>query len=264
MSKKLEELTAFFNKQYRDQRDGQFLQGLQTAFLHKLKEYYGGRLPDHIFFADDCFVVYRNLGFLSDEFFINSVLEANPDPVLLGRIWRLWILAWSMSSRWLVPGGIFVDCGTYNGQAFEIAIRYSKKRFGHIDHQLFAFDIFDQPPDEARKVDHGPELYSRVSERLGRVGNCVTVQGMLPGVIEWPGEKTEISWCQIDLNSAEADISTFEKLLPMLMPGAMVIFDDYGFSRYSSTQTGIDALTQSYGSAVLELPTGQGLYIHRP
>ena len=259
---RLREFTAFFNKQYRDQPDGSFLHRLQQAFLEKLLEVNQGKsLPEHIFYADDCFVVYRNLGFLKDEDFQLALRKANVDKVIMGRVWRLWVLAWSMHSRWATEGTL-IDCGTYNGCALEVGLNYCIQKLGLRDGPIFACDIFDTPPEEARKVEHGPSLHETVANRLAHCGDTTVVKGALPGSLD-NRDLGNITWCQIDLNSAEADADTFRALLNKLTDGAMVIFDDYGFSRYASTQKELDIIANKQGNRILELPTGQGLYIHK-
>jgi O-methyltransferase len=259
---KLREFTAFFNKQYRDQPDGSFLHNLQQAFLEKLLDINQGKsLPEHVFYADDCFVVYRNLGFLKDEDFQLALRKAKVDKVIMGRVWRLWLLAWSMHSRWKTEGS-FVDCGTYNGCALEVGLNYCVQKLGARDGAIFACDLFENPPNEARKVEHGPHLHETVEQRIAHCGDTIVVKGALPGSLDNQA-LGNITWCQIDLNSAAADADTFRALLSKLTDGAMVIFDDYGFSRYSDTQKELDIIANALGNRILELPTGQGLYIHK-
>ena len=70
----------------------------------------------------------------------------------------------------------------------------------------------------------------------------------------------EIAWCQIDLNDAEAEGAVFPVVYERLLPGSVVVFDDYGFRRYRES-----ALTHQrflkHKEQVLELPTGQGILI---
>ena len=70
-----------------------------------------------------------------------------------------------------------------------------------------------------------------------------------------------VSWCQIDLNSADSDLSAFKMIYPYLNSGSHVIFDDYGFSRYKQTQEKLDSFLKTTGERICELPTGQGLFI---
>jgi O-methyltransferase len=261
---RVSEFTAFFNKEYRDQPDGPFLAAIQSAFLKKIAEHSGGSKPEHMFYADDCFVVYRNLGFLKDDCFATALQEANVDQVMLGRVWRLWVVAWSLRLRWDTLGAV-VDFGTYNGKAFETAVRYCQKKSvlsRGSRGEVLAFDLFENPPIEARKSDHGPKLFNSVRQRLGDLCGAIVVRGELPGSLHGV-TISDVTWAQIDLNSANADASVFREIFPKLVDGAVVIFDDYGFSRYRDTQNALDSYLSAKGGVILELPTGQGLYIHR-
>ena len=265
--KKIRETTAFFNKEYKDAPDGPFMRALQIAFLKKMVER-GGNLPDHAYYADDCFVLYRNLGFLSDPVFCKACEDSHLDKVLLGRIWRIYVVAWALAHKWNAAG-TFIDCGTYNGKAFEAALRYAlafnekDTLGGKIDRRVIAADLFEDPPVEARKPEHGPSLHSEVGARLNTLFKVEVCKGYLPESLAEVREIEDIVWAQIDLNSAESDLSTFKHLLPSLKLGAFVIFDDYGFSRYKETQRQLDAFVHEKGlTPILEMPTGQGLYMH--
>jgi hypothetical protein len=258
----LREFTAFFNKQYRDSQDGPFLLKAKTALLQLLRENYAQKsLPSHMFFADDCFVVFRNLGFMNDEYFQLALATAKVDQVLLARIWRVWTLCWSMHLRWSTKG-CMIDCGTYNGVTLEVALRYSSSKLGSRGDSILACDLFDDPPDEARKADHGPHLHQAVATRLAPLGSVKVLKGRLPDSLI-AAQLTPVTWCHIDLNSADADGETFKYILPKLTDGATVVFDDYGSSRYAETQKRLDSIAELTGSRILELPTGQGLYIHQ-
>lgn len=258
----LRENTAFYNKQYRDQPDGSFLLTLQRIFLKKLLELGGGSsLPSHIFYADDCFVVYRNLGFLKDRDFQSALQAAGVDSVLMGRVWRIWVLAYTMHSRWSTRGAV-LDCGTYNARALEVCLHYCTQTLGARFEPIYAADLFENPPVEAKKSDHGPLLFEDVKGRLSKYSHVHVVKGALPGSLDSLKLKS-VTWCQIDLNSSSSDANTFTSILDVLEDGAIVIFDDYGFSRYAETQMAIDKICVELGTRVLELPTGQGLYIHR-
>jgi O-methyltransferase len=48
---------------------------------------------------------------------------------------------------------------------------------------------------------------------------------------------------------------------PRLVPGAPVIFDDYGWLAYRAQKEALDEFARSHGVEILLLPTGQGLLI---
>lgn len=208
------------------------------------------------------FVSLRNCGFLDDNLFVQALEERIDDPVLRGRIWRVWTLCWSLSTRWTKRGSI-VDCGTYNGKAFISACKYARLKTSQPNPSgaIVCADIFENPPEESRKRDHSSHLHKDVERLFAEFENCSIIKGTLPGSIRDHAGIDEIGWAQIDLNSAVADVSVLEFIYPRLCEGAHVILDDYGFSRYRDTQNSVDLFLENKPERVFELPTGQGLLI---
>jgi hypothetical protein len=258
--KLIKETLAFYDKCYKAREDGAFLLSLQKAFASQVLKKYQGELPDHIYYADNCFVAYRNLGFLQDIAFARACINSDFDEVMYGRIWRIWVVTCSMLSAWR-NDGVIADFGTYHGKALGAGIRYCTSLLGPREDEIYAFDLFENPPSEARKRDHGPELFEVVSRRLQLLGNVCVVKGELPNSIDQSNLK-KIAWAQLDLNSAQADLGTFKRIFPLLVKGAVVIFDDYGAIRYSETQQALDEFLSAYNRRIIELPTGQGMYLH--
>ena len=52
-----------------------------------------------------------------------------------------------------------------------------------------------------------------------------------------------------------------EHFWPKLSTGAMVVLDDYGWTRYEAQKETIDEFARSVGVEALTLPTGQGLLV---
>ena len=266
---KLKPITAFWNKQYSETELGRHFRNLLRAVHLKFKEKSKLENCDYIeenriFFSDDILVGMRNLGFLDDPLFIRALGPRQADPLLMGRLWRLWVVCWSLSVCWKQQGDI-LDLGTYNGKAMYTACKYSYLIHGSIPlgRNIILSDLFDAPPNEARKKEHGPNLRDQVAALFQHTfGDTKVIQGSIPSCLHSLPLKS-ISWCQIDLNSAKYDSETFEYIFELLMPGAHVIFDDYGFLRYKQTQEKLDLFLSPYKGRILELPTGQGLYIHQ-
>lgn len=261
IQKLISEKTAFYNKQYKDEADGQDLINIQRDFINALaRTNRNKKLPHHAFYADDCFVLYRNLGFLYNESFAEALTYCGADDALYARIWRVWVLAWSVRLKWSGKGAI-LDCGTYNGKALQVALHYARLSGQSRKGPIIACDLFESPPNESRKVDHGPSLHKQTYMRLAEYGNVHVIKGKLPNIFS-KFNLPQIDWCQIDLNSASADGDTFRAIFDKLCDGAVVILDDYGFSRYKETQAKLDSICEALQVSILELPTGQGLYIH--
>lgn len=263
----LRPITAFWNKDYFTSKASHLIYKLFSKWAKEIdmvskKSGTDFQTEAGFHFADDFAVGLRNLGFLEDPLFIRAIGPRKSDPVLMARIWRLWFVSWSLSQCWMNDGDI-LDCGTYNGKAFYSACKYASllNNSFKINGKIVVSDLFENPPNEAKKVDHGPNLEFNVRQLFtSTFPNSKVLKGKLPEVLsQLTFEK--ISWCQIDLNSHIHDVNVFKTIYPYLTKGAHVIFDDYGFSRYKLTQEAVDKFLKTKNKRVFELPTGQGLFI---
>ena len=71
----------------------------------------------------------------------------------------------------------------------------------------------------------------------------------------------QVAFLHVDLNHAVAEEAAVRHFWPSLVPGATVIFDDYGFPGNEAQREAADRTGRDLGFAVLTLPTGQGLAI---
>ena len=93
--------------------------------------------------------------------------------------------------------------------------------------------------------------------------NIIFHQGYIPNLFNTlPKSPENIIYLHIDLNSAKPTISTLEYFLPRLVPGGVILFDDYGWSPYFDTKNAIDEFFYDKSGTLLKLPTGQAIYFH--
>ena len=238
---------ALFHKDYREMPPEKRQEIAET--LQKLMGLLGANVGGHSTLHDDLFVWFRNLFFTTDPRFEQAC--GTLDFVLRARLWRLYTLCWACEQA--LDKGDIVDIGTYDGKALEIVLRYQTSLPA-----VHAYDLFDDVPKEARKSDHGPELYERVKTRLAPF-NATVHKGDIRNVTALP---ERIGFCQIDLNNAEAEGFIFPLVYNRLQPGSVVVFDDYGFRRYRESALTHQRFLEGK-EQVLELPTGQGLLVKR-
>ena len=65
------------------------------------------------------------------------------------------------------------------------------------------------------------------------------------------------------MNSAASEIAALDVLFDKVVPGGIIVFDDYGWTGYDAQRYAEDAFMTERGYRVLELPTGQGMVIKR-
>ena len=86
--------------------------------------------------------------------------------------------------------------------------------------------------------------------------------GIVPEIFQ-SSVPERIAYLHLDLNAAKAEIAALEVLFDRIVPGGMIVFDDFGHMRYAEQHKAEIAWMRERGYAILELPTGQGLVVKR-
>ena len=222
-------------------------------------------------FHDDLLVINKNHGFLNDIDFINAVGIYSNDAIVMSKIWRIYSYA-QQALDTTYEGGDIVDLGCYDCKTIEIVLRYIKLKNRTIPsskkRNVYMFDAFENPPT-GKKEFHGPKLLEEVVERMKYLEdsfNLFYIKGHFPKSLSYEqlqiGEDS-INMVHIDLNNSGLDALCFEYFAKKLRVGGSIIFDDYGFANYRETMVKVNNSAKKLAGSVLELPTGQGLYIKR-
>ena len=209
--------------------------------------------------ADDMFVWFRNLGFLTENDFLHAFAPYAEDQLLRARIWRVYMLCWAVRSCLRVEGD-FVDLGCYDGHTVDVMLRYLD--FNQSSKNYYLYDLFENPTAESRKAKHGPSLYSQVSQLFSSYPRVKVIKGPVPDSFS-QGLPKQIAFAQIDLNEAEPEIAALKAIYDRITPGGMIIFDDFGFKRYATSHQKEMEFLREKGDVIFESPTGQGLFIKR-
>ena len=254
---------AFINKEYnRAPFDSVETRQKFAGHIQGATEILQANRPDSGAVAvDDMLVWFRNAGFLQQEDFIRAVGSYGTDQTLRARIWRIYTLCWAAKSCLGLPGD-FMDVGCYDGRTVEIMERYCDFRQEKTGKTWFLYDLFENPPDEARKSGHGPELFDRVSATFAPFGNFRVIKGAVPESFS-QGLPDKVAFAQLDLNVAAPELAALEIIFDRLTPGGMIVFDDFGFQRYRDSHEAEMAFFRARGEVIFESPTGQGIYIKR-
>lgn len=253
---------AFFNKEYGlpPFDDKAVLQKL-AAHVQAIANIMSINRPDTGAVAvDDMLLWFRNVAFLTQPDFIAAMGPYAEDQILRARIWRIYMLCWAAKSCLRLEGD-FMDVGCYDGRTVEVMERYTGFR-NQRGKTWYLYDIFDEPPTEARKSGHGPQLFDRVRATFEPFGNFRVFKGPVPDTFA-QGLPEKVAFAQIDLNTAEPEIATLDAIYDRIVPGGMIVFDDYGFRRHRPSYEAELVWFEKRGDIVWESPTGQGLFIKR-
>jgi O-methyltransferase len=186
--------------------------------------------------------------------------------------WRLNTLVWAGRCA-LGAGGEFVECGTFKGDMAWVVLETLGAK--HIP-RFWLFDSFDgfspsystteDYPDNpgflefANKIYRQSGLYEYVRDRFAPHPNVTVVRGFLPELLDTTMPR-EIGFLHVDLNSPRAEIAVLERLFDRVVPGGVIVFDDYGWKMFRRQKEAEDVFMASRGYNILELPTGQGLVV---
>ncbi|MFO1316723.1 MAG: TylF/MycF/NovP-related O-methyltransferase [Burkholderiales bacterium] len=212
-------------------------------------------------FGDNLFTWARNNSMLDDHAFVaawQANVETDADRAI---VWRRYVLACA-GYHAIHLDGDFVECGAYTGVGIKTVVDYLggaafPKRF-------WAYDLFvhDERMPHHAMPDHGPELEARVRHRFHAYPQVKIFAGRIPEVLR--GQSPErIAYLHIDLNNADGEVAALEALFDRVVPGGLVILDDYEWSLYRPQKLAEDAWFDAREYRVMPLPTGQGLVIKR-
>ena len=217
----------------------------------------------HGYHATDNFITWgRNNSMFDDQAFVTSWQSNCESPADRGIVWRRYILATS-AFHCIQLEGDFVECGAYTGVGVKTVMDYlGGTRFPK---QFWAYDVFEHQEhmENLPMPEVSAQLFARVHKKFSNYPQVHVVKGLIPD--SFAGKCPDrIAYLHIDLNQAPAEIAVLDYLFERVVPGGMVILDDYEWSGiYRPQKLAEDAWFDKRGYRVMPLPTGQGLVIKR-
>ena len=226
------------------------------------------------FHADGLAVSGKNLSALRDDTFDRAYERA----VALnmkgwrGNVpdirWRTHVCCWAAQNALSLEGD-FVECGVHTGLLSLTVTHFLA--FEKLDRTFWLFDTFDGIPLDTVSMsekDHAAMLndvlyfdcFDETSRNFSSFPNVKLVRGVLPESLA-DAEIDRIAYLSIDLNNADGEIATIERLWQKLSRGAIVVIDDYAFTGYEAQFRAWNAFAQKQSSMILTVPTGQGILI---
>lgn len=213
-------------------------------------------------FSDNLLTWSRNLSMLDDAPFVaawQANAESSSDQAI---VWRRYILACAAYHCAQLEGD-FVECGAYTGVGIKTVVdflggpAFSKTFWG--------YDVFEHDTSMLNHPmpEHGQGLYERVLAKFAGYPNVRIMRGLIPEVFA-SGCPERIAYLHIDLNQAPAEIAALEVLFDRMVPGGILILDDYEWAGvYRGQKLAEDPWFDSRKYRVMPLPTGQGLVVKR-
>ena len=165
--------------------------------------------------------------------------------------------------------GSFVELGTGKGYTMTTILSYldyQGKDFSKIP--IYLFDTFSSSATDSRgsqdskfgKNIYYAESFEQVQNNFLRFPNVRLIQGTLPESLK-KIEIGPISFLHIDLNAPEVEIECLKSLWDQILPGGIILIDDFAYNGYDYTHKLFSDLCLRLGVSILTTAYGPGIII---
>jgi hypothetical protein len=221
-------------------------------------------------FCEDGLCTVHSADFLNEDKYKETDVLArkiDPDPCLQ-MPWRIHVLQWAGQQAVKLDGD-FVECGVNRGY-MSFSVMHYVDFINKKDKKFYLFDTFDGPVQEHLTEDdvaahwnkYG-DVYETVTQTFKDFDNVDIIRGAVPESLESVDIKA-VSFLSIDMNCVQPEIAALEHFWPKLVPGGLVVLDDYGWTGHEAQKKAADEFAERHNTGVLSLPTGQGLLMKNP
>lgn len=229
-------------------------------------------IPGPMTYSQDGMATSHNADFLRDPRFARAYQAGEATGSWgQGRTvnqWRAYVQCWAAAHAQRLPGD-FVECGVYKGGYARANIEYLD--FNRLGKKYFLLDTFNGLAENyvsEQERQRGllqayslyEECYAAVHHTFAPYPNVVIVRGAVPETL--PQVTTaQVCFLSIDMNNAAPEVAAAEYFWDRLVPGAVMLLDDYGHRLHAVQKREMDAFAARQGVQILTLPTAQGLIL---
>jgi O-methyltransferase len=247
----------------------------QIDYSHKLIHVQQVGVPDiflgPLTYATDSLATSNNCDFIQEPRFAAAYATAAATKPWEGFTsqWRTYIVCWFADMVKNLPGD-FVECGVNTGAYSRAVIEYVG--FQQLNKTFYLLDTYEgleasmiTEKEKAVGIDdyltHYKDVYEQVKETF-KGFNTKIIKGIVPGTLK-ECDTESICYLSIDMNSVEPEIAAANFFWDKIVPGGVLILDDYGFPMHIYQKVAFDEFAKERGQSILCLPTGQGVIIKK-
>lgn len=168
---------------------------------------------------------------------------------------------WSLATQTLNLPGDFLECGVYKGGT----ARLLAERLANSNKRLHLFDTFSGmpktgPDDFHSEGDFADTSLAAVRSHVAHGDRVEFHPGRIPETFV-AGDMSPIAFAHIDVDIHRSIIDCCEHIYPRLVPGGVMIFDDYGFPSCPGARKAVDEFFADKPERPLILPNAQAIVI---
>lgn len=188
--------------------------------------------------------------------------------------WRVHVGLWAANIAVRLDGD-FVECGVNKGFLSSSIMDYLD--WNKLNKKFYLLDTFcgidltlvSEEEKELNIEEKNQKLIDNnfytldiksVIDNFSEFKNVEIIKGSIPHTLE-NIKSDKIAFASIDLNCSPPEVAAMEFLWEKLVPGAIVVLDDYAYKGYEPQKKGMDEFAKSKNIEILSLPTGQGIII---
>lgn len=166
--------------------------------------------------------------------------------------------------------GDFVECGTNTGIMSLAICDYID--FNNTGKSFYLFDTYDGIPDEQIGKDEGHarlqnqayrDCYAIAQKNFAPYPSAKLVRGKVPATLS-EHRIDQVCYLMLDMNIALPEQAALEFFWEKVVPGGIILFDDYGWVGYEAQKAAHDEFARRQGVQIFNLPTSQGMLIKPP
>ncbi len=254
----------------------------KPSFVHSFTQALKGLQQDHlsVSWGDRLLTLDKSAAFFDNFVFADAFQQIRGSHIYDqydgsdSIAWRLNTLCWAARCGARI-GGDFVECGVFKGDMAWVVTQVVGldlvERFYLYDSFEGFSDAYSSPDDYplnpsffdfANGYYQVPGLYDSVVTRFANIPKVTVTKGFLPEMLDVVCPE-RIGFLHIDLNSPKAEVAVLERLFDKVLPGGVIVFDDYGWKLFVEQKIAEDAFMAKRNHEILELPTGQGIVIKK-
>ena len=191
--------------------------------------------------------------------------------------WRVHIGLWAAFTASKLVGD-FVECGVNRG--FLSSAIMELLGWDSLNRNFYLLDTFagldlryvsdEECKDSAAKKNEAA-LKSRfyvqgiesVKSNFSQWKNVRIIEGSIPETLNQVDTQS-VAYLHLDMNCSPPEIAAITFFWERLIPGAVVLLDDYAYRGYESQKRAMDAFASQKHVMIASLPTGQGLLVKPP
>lgn len=188
--------------------------------------------------------------------------------------WRVHTGLWAAATAAQVPGD-FVECGVNRGFMSSAIMEflnwhtqartfYLLDTFRGVDERFLSEEdrVTGVSERNIRDIESGFYTFDvdAIRSNFSEWENTKIIVGAIPETL--PNVSSDrIAFLHLDLNCSLPEVAAADFLWDRLVPGAVILLDDYGYIGYRSQKIGMDEFAKRRRISILSLPTGQGLIV---